>query len=125
MDPKIPYVISLGANCGGAERRVAEAIEWLRSSFDLLKVSSVYQTEAVGGAKGVYFNAVALIESSLPTPELDSLMKAYEMDQGRDEATRLRGEVPIDLDIVIEADRILRPWEFAQKFFREGYDQLK
>lgn len=118
------YVLSLGSNTEDRERRVRDALKWLQTTFTVTGFSEVYPTEPVGKAHSPYHNAVASIESSLTEEELDKVLKRYETSQGRDREARDAGKVPVDLDIVLKDDEVLRPWEFSQQFFIKGYKQL-
>ena len=47
-----------------------------------------------------------------------------EYDFGRDSEARERGDVPLDVDIVLFDAEIVRPRDFSQSFFRIGYESL-
>lgn len=121
----VRYVISLGSNAKMATDNIIIAINWLERSFAVTGVSEVYETVAVGNAKGPYVNSVVVLESELTVSLLDQKLKEFELANGRDENARSRGLVPIDLDIVIAGSDILRPWEYAQLFFQKGFNQIK
>ena len=56
--------------------------------------------------------------------ELDLILKNYEKEEGRDKQCRERGEVPIDIDIVIAEEAIIKEWDFRQKFFQIGFSEI-
>lgn len=114
-------VVSLGSNVEDREIRLQNALTWLKKTFGMVLASDIYPTEPVGHGHGPYANAVALIETSEDPDVIDRLFKNYEISQGRDENSRKAGLVPVDLDIVMTDDDIIRPWEFSQSFFRRGY----
>ena len=118
------FIISLGSNSGPSELQIRDAVSWLSDNFELVGVSEIYRTEPVGHAKGIYYNAVAAIRAILSAGELDNRLKIYEVSKGRDDGARERGDVPIDLDIVLADDKVLREWEYNQEFFRRGFRQL-
>lgn len=71
-----------------------------------------------------YLNCVATGYTDLAPDELQSMLKAYEADCGRD----LRSDcatVLIDLDLVIYGSSLLRPLDFAQSYFQQGFTALK
>lgn len=119
------YVIGLGSNCGYREAHLLHALNALAEISDSLYSSTHYESPALGGGASHYLNAVAEIESSLPTPELERLLKELEIREGRDEEARREGRVPLDADIVIAGDEILRPKDYSQFFFRRGYEELR
>ena len=50
--------------------------------------------------------------------------KKWEKQCGRDEEAKKHGIVPIDLDIVIWNDTVLRPKELSRDYFITGYRQI-
>ena len=56
--------------------------------------------------------------------ELDIILKNYEKEEGRDKQCRQRGEVPIDIDIVIAEETIIKEWDYRQKFFQIGFSEI-
>lgn len=124
------YVLSIGSNV--SEANVVAAIKWLRTLFADMEVSHVYETPAISshgsaapcsgqGEIPVYDNAVACVESPMGCADLESLLKAYELECGRDAKARAAGIVPIDIDIVVTDGSIKRPWDYRQHFFKIGY----
>lgn len=123
----LKVVIGLGANCGNRRKSVAKAIEWLRSMLSDTEASEIYETPPYGHAGAPYMNAVVIgihtRGDSLGDFECEC--KRYEIEYGRDELARSRNLVPIDIDIVMVGDEILRPADFSRSFFQIGYKQLK
>ena len=118
-------VISLGSNLTPRQRRVEEAMHWLQEVLDGYSASSIYETPEIHGHGRPYMNAVVEGEVSLEPDEFNRMLKRYEEQNGRDAEARSRGEVPIDLDLVVADGDILRPRDYARSFFRIGYDQIK
>ena len=48
----------------------------------------------------------------------------YSKENGRDEERRRRGEVPIDIDIVLWNAKTVRPADFAREFFQIGFREI-
>ncbi|MDE7412208.1 MAG: 2-amino-4-hydroxy-6-hydroxymethyldihydropteridine diphosphokinase [Muribaculaceae bacterium] len=117
--------ISIGSNCGDRAGNVEKAIAWLATQLRCLKESDIYETPEVYGRGTPYFNCVAIGETSLSSDEINSLCKEYEVSCGRDAEARLRGEVVIDIDVVIFDGEVLRPVDFSREFFKIGYDQIQ
>lgn len=93
------------------------------SIFPRMIASPAYSTEGVGSGTGKqYVNSVALLYCELKEAELNTLLKAIEKSYGRKEDS---GEVALDLDIVISDGEIVRPKEFRQTYFQQGFKQIK
>ncbi len=117
-------VIGVGSNCGDRDAAMADAIRELLGLLSGGRASSVYETPAAGGGTRPYLNAVVAGVTTLPDAELNRRLKRYEVLHGRDLASRLRGDVPIDLDLVLSGGEVVRPRDFSQRFFRIGYEEL-
>lgn len=117
-------VLSVGSNCGDRRAQVVSGIEWLESLLSCSRHSQVYTTGDCHGGKRDYMNAVVSGKSRLSPSEIDTLCKEYESDHGRTPEARLQGDVPVDIDVVIYADEILRHKDFRQQFFQIGYKAL-
>ncbi|MCM1491380.1 MAG: 2-amino-4-hydroxy-6-hydroxymethyldihydropteridine diphosphokinase [Muribaculum sp.] len=120
----VETVLSIGSNCGNRHERVVSGIEWLRGILSNLRSSSVYTTGDCHGGKRDYMNAVVIGNTNLNAAQLNELCKEYELQNGRTPEARSCGDVPIDIDVVVYEEKILRPNDYRQKFFRIGYQQL-
>lgn len=79
----------------------------LEESVEIVKVSSVYDTEPIGvGEQPRFLNMVCRIDTDISPMQLLSLVKGIEEDMGRD--LRLR-DAPriIDIDIILYGDIIM------------------
>lgn len=117
-------MISVGANCGDRKGEVSAAIHWLGSLLKIEKASDIYETPCVGEDGRPYMNAVVSGTFNGPIEDLEKELKRYEVMVGRDLDCRDRGDVPVDIDLVICDGKIIKEWDSRQKFFRIGYDQL-
>lgn len=117
-------VIGIGSNTPDRTERVAAAIGWLGSVFSEGFHSSAYVTRALNGNDPDYLNAVMSVETDRPMDEVNAMLKDYERTSGRTAVSKLHGEVPIDLDIVVWDGRIVRPKDFGYRYFLQGYDEL-
>jgi len=94
------FAIGLGSNLGDRLDHLSEASRAIEAGLGPIVVSSLYETEPVGGPEQEpYLNAVVLVETDL-TPEqvLDSLQD-IEKSHGRERSVRW-GPRTLDLDIV-------------------------
>lgn len=117
-------VLGIGSNMADGHRRVAEALDFLGSVLVEMKTSPIYTTAAVSGHGHDYANAVARGVTSLEYDELNRLLKQYEMAAGRTDEARRRGEVAVDVDIVMMDGDTVRPKDASQDYFRIGFSQL-
>ncbi len=121
----VEVVMGLGSNHGDRATALSHASHLLSTVLSEYRCSAFYETPAIGThAYGTYLNAVAIGQTTMAAADLDAKLKSLELAAGRDAAARERGEVPLDIDIVIYDSRILRPRDFSQSFFRIGYNQL-
>ena len=114
------YVISIGSNSADRDIQLAKAIDWLSSIAKSIKASSVYCTESINHVDNEYMNAVAVCESEHSHNDLNDMLKQYEINCGRCKESKLNGVIPIDLDIVIANDIILRPVDYNREYFKIG-----
>lgn len=118
-------VLSLGSNVADRDNLVADAISWLEEVMTLARRSTIYSTEECHGKGCIYSNSVVCGEIKHTVEEFDNILKTYEQSCGRNEEARRRGDVPIDIDIVIADGTVVRPKDFSRQFFRIGFDMLQ
>lgn len=117
--------ISIGSNCGDRDAQVKLARSWLLSLLQDGVASSVYETPAVGYLGSPYMNCVVAGFCDRTVEELEKLCKSYEREHGRDELSRKEKRVPVDIDIVTENDRVLRDFDYRQRFYRIGLEECQ
>lgn len=117
--------LSIGSNSRDREWQMKHGIEWLKHTLSNARVSSVYNTLAVNGRDADYLNAVISASTQLSLDDVTALMKQYEGVCGRTPASKLRGVIPIDIDIVLWNGEVIRPADFAQQYFQRGWQELK
>lgn len=120
----VSVVISIGSNCGEREANVKRAIEWLKTILIEPECSEIYETPCALKGNKTYLNAVISGFYSGVGYELDDMLKIKEHEWGRSAECRERGEVPVDMDIVIENNEIVKDWDYNQKFFQIGFGQI-
>ena len=94
--------VSFGSNLGDRNKNIERAIGYLKELDGVVvkKVSSVYETEPVGGpGQERFLNGVCEIETSLLPDELLDRLKGIEARLGRVK-TEENGPRPMDLDII-------------------------
>jgi len=98
--------IGIGSNLGDRQKNIDLAIENLRSTSSIVveKISSIYETDPVGGPpQGKFLNGVIRIKTALSPKELLAILKEIEKSLGRRQAVRFGPRV-IDLDILTYGD---------------------
>lgn len=118
-------VVSLGSNYGDRRGNVSKALDWFKLSFSDCEASDIYETPEIHGIGSPYMNAVCVCKVACERTELEAALKQYEKDNGRDASARARGDVPVDIDIVIWNGEVVRPKDFACNFFRIGLRTLQ
>lgn len=121
----ISVVVSVGSNCGNRRDQVSKAIEWLKSVLMQTRCSDIYETPCALKAGKPYMNAVVSGFYEGDGIQFDDLLKDKEKEMGRNAECRQRGDVPVDMDIVICDGSIYKEWDYRQRFFQIGYDQIK
>lgn len=117
-------VLSFGANCGNRDKAVEEAMQWCSRFLENFRKSSIYETDPFGHPGPRYMNSVAIGFYKSDPDYLESECKRYELAHGRNDETRRNNLVPIDIDIVMIDDVILRPRDFRCEFFQKGYREV-
>ncbi|HUC26939.1 MAG TPA: 2-amino-4-hydroxy-6-hydroxymethyldihydropteridine diphosphokinase [Streptosporangiaceae bacterium] len=94
-------VFSLGSNVGDRLANLQLGVEVLGGDLDLQAVSSVYETDPVGGVdQADYLNAVLLARSSLPPRDILARCAAAEAAAGRVRRQRW-GPRTLDVDVIV------------------------
>lgn len=121
-------IISIGSNTPDKWQRVADALQWLGKFTISGKKSSIYYSQPEGKCaikiNYTYANAVFYGLTPMSREEIESMLKKYETDNGRTRQMKTFGIVPIDLDLVLFDDILLRPQEMTRSYFRRGYDEV-
>lgn len=117
-------VLSLGSNCGDRRKNVEDALRRVGSVLEQAMASGTYETPCAGKEGSPYINAVLKGNYRGNIEDLEKQLKLLETGFGRTSECKAKGEVPIDIDIVMADGNILRDWDYRQKFFRIGYEQI-
>ncbi|MDE7420649.1 MAG: 2-amino-4-hydroxy-6-hydroxymethyldihydropteridine diphosphokinase [Muribaculaceae bacterium] len=117
-------IFSIGSNCGNRHANVSEGLKWLSMHLMDFRSSSIYATPDCHGGVKEYFNAVAIGTTNESPENLEQLCKQYELSCGRNDEMRKSGNVPIDIDLVVYGDKVIRPNDFKREFFRIGYEMI-
>jgi 2-amino-4-hydroxy-6-hydroxymethyldihydropteridine diphosphokinase len=103
-------LVALGSNLGDRATLIESAVARLGSEpgITALAVSSLHETQPVGGAPGQqpFLNAVAAFDTDLAPPTLLALLQRIEHDLGR-QRTEHWGARTIDLDLLLFGNQVI------------------
>jgi 2-amino-4-hydroxy-6-hydroxymethyldihydropteridine diphosphokinase len=102
--------IGLGSNLGRRRQNIRRALAELNKIKELkvIKISSLYQTEPVGGPpQGKFLNGAIKIETDLLPHQLLKALKNIEKRLGRKKTVK-NGPRIIDLDILLYGDKKIK-----------------
>lgn len=98
--------LGLGSNLGDRAGFFRAAISALRQHGDVVAVSALYESAAVGPVQPDYLNAALRFRTALAPLELVELMLEVERAQGRVRTERW-GPRTLDLDLLLIAGRVV------------------
>ena len=100
--------LGLGSNLGNREANLRAALRGLWRRGRVEAVSSLYETEAVGGpAQPRFYNAACRWETGLEPRPLLRFLQGLEHELGRRPGGERWAPRPIDLDVLLCGDRIV------------------
>ena len=119
-------IICLASNSKNKESIIKIAIDAIAEYVVQSQYSLIYETDAVGVTpSSPYANCVGQITTTLAIEELNTLMKKMEIKQGRTNQSKTTGVIPLDIDIVVWNNQIVRFKDWEQQYFQIGYSQIK
>lgn len=118
------FVICLGSNLAPCDIRVSDAVARLGHYLSVDRESHGYITPSHNGIGNDYYNVVILGRTDVDYQNLYAVAKRIERDLGRTEASAASGVMPIDIDIVIFDDVVVKPDDFIRRHFTIGYSVI-
>ncbi len=118
-------IICLGSNVVERLDIVRHALAQLERWFRVITMSEYYESDDDSGLGEPYVN---LVVSGVPLVDLDTLqtnIKALETSFGRDEMSKERGVMPLDIDVVVWHGKVVDPEEYCRPYFRYGLDGVR
>jgi 2-amino-4-hydroxy-6-hydroxymethyldihydropteridine diphosphokinase len=107
----VKAAIGLGSNLGDRAQHIANAVAALSELGSLNRVSSLYETAAIGGPnQGDYLNAVVVVDTEMPVRALLERCLQIERESGRERRERW-GPRTLDLDILFYGDETINEAE--------------
>ncbi len=118
------YIISVSANYN-AHKNIELVKSVLQVEFENVVFSSSVETVPFGeGYKSNFINMVASLTSEMSLDELNFKCKSIEADFGRTDELKKQKVVPMDLDVIIMGDKIIRDDYFRFPFIKELIQDL-
>jgi 2-amino-4-hydroxy-6-hydroxymethyldihydropteridine diphosphokinase len=107
MTELITAYLSLGSNLGNRQENLDRALKLLSERMQVIKVSSIYDTEPVGNTgQPRFLNLVCEVHTRLAPEGLLTMLKGLEQKMGRVGRT---GEPRIiDVDILLYGDKVVK-----------------
>lgn len=103
MSGQVTVYIGIGSNIE-RERHITAALDALSEQFGDLRLSSVYESEAVGFDGEHFLNLVVGIRTGYSVADLSRIFKQLEADNGRRRNERKFSARTLDLDILTYDD---------------------
>lgn len=100
-------VIGLASN-HDREANLSVAVKQLRAVGRVEAVSTVFESPRLGGQGPDYLNAAARARTCLPAAEILRMLKSIERTMGRTDESKTQGRVPIDLDLCMLSNQVIR-----------------
>ena len=97
-------VIALGSNLGDRAENISKAVSELNKIIEVTHLSTIYETDPVGGPEQPdYLNAVLIGESELDPADL--LTKTLEIESALGRTREVRwGARTLDIDLIVAGD---------------------
>jgi len=95
-----PVYLGLGSNLE-REKNIRSALQQLNAAFCELRVSKVYENEAVGFAGPSFFNLVVAFETERSLAQVVSLCKDIERQHGRATQAPRFSSKTLDIDVLL------------------------
>lgn len=103
----MPYgYISIGSNID-KEIHTPSSLRALAECFGELKISSVYESKAMGFDGENFYNLIVGFSSELPVKAVAKQLKQIEKDHGRSHTDKKFSARTLDLDLVLYGDLVI------------------
>ncbi|MGN4978674.1 2-amino-4-hydroxy-6-hydroxymethyldihydropteridine diphosphokinase [Aeromonas sp. 95A] len=97
--------ISIGSNIE-RDRHIRAGLDALHAEFGELRVSRVFESEAVGFNGRPFYNLVAAAETDLPLATVCQRLRAMEFAHGRESDAKKFAPRTLDLDLLLYGDLV-------------------
>ncbi len=117
-------LLSIGTNSSDREWQMSQAIKQMKQIFKKTITSEIYEVPAHNGIDSPYLNTVMLATTPMPLEEVVAALKQWETICGRTPASKQQGVIPIDIDVVVWNNEVIRPIDYSRSYVSIGVNQL-
>lgn len=117
-------ILCLGSNTADRDRILRDAVAALSEFAKVINCSDVYDGPSHNGIGNDYLNTVVVVKTAKEISEVDAFGKELESRAGRTPESKTTGVMPLDIDLVVWNDQVLRPYDFSRPHFTRGLIQL-
>lgn len=119
-------LLSLGANTPDKKQRLADAMLAIAQIAHIENQTPIYETAAEGSVATLpYANALMLIETSAEYEALRATFKQWERNAGRTPESKAQGLIPLDIDIVVWDEQVIKERDMEFEYMKLGMKLLK
>ena len=117
-------LVCLGSNKEG-KFHLDNAQQALIRSFHEVQLGKVVVTKAEGTiVQSDYLNQAARFQTDMCREEVELLLKQIETDNGRTPEDKQRGSVPLDIDLLVFDENIIRPNDLKKEYVQLALSSL-
>lgn len=121
----LTFIVVIGSNFEDRLGHVRIGLDFIRTNYCIISESEIYESRDCLGTGRKYLNAVVKFVADVNAADLMLRFKELERICGRTDEARKRGEVSLDIDIVLCNGEILREEDFNAAYFQRGYRELE
>ena len=117
-------LVCLGSNKEG-DLHLMDAQQALTAYFHEVHMGKIVLTSAEGGVKQAdYLNQAARFQTPKRIEEVEMILKQIEINNGRTPDDKQKGSVPLDIDLLMYDDVILRPNDLEKSYVKLALESL-
>ena len=118
------FIICLGSNTANSAELIAGACTEIAALVTDFIKSDTYSMPSFTGVGDAYNNCVIAGSTDHSFSDFTAYTKQLERNAGRTEQSKEAGIMPLDVDIMIWDDEVIRPKEIDRPYFDKGFKQI-
>lgn len=124
MQKENRIVLVLGSN-QDKENNIKRAADQLRAHFPSIILEKPVLTEPMDCVNpALFLNQVAVATTPFSLEDTNGILKKIECALGRTPLNKMEGNIPIDIDLLIWNDEILKPEDLKRGYIKEALNRL-
>ena len=117
-------ILCLGSNVE-KERNMECAVHLLRTHFISIRFSAPMLTEPINcNSAESFLNQVAVLYSDQDIDSIKAILKQIERSLGRKPEDKIKGLIPIDIDLLQFNETVLKPADLSRDYVIKGLQSL-